>query len=99
MLIDIFVLIADIVFSYHVLLLSQGATWSGPPAFPRTDSGVKEHISSLQAQFSTAKNIVLVGGGAVGFELAGELKDVWPVCASSFIFSSSSQTFTPRTRK
>ncbi|RDB27682.1 Apoptosis-inducing factor B [Hypsizygus marmoreus] len=63
---------------YHILVLSQGATWSGPPGFPQTDSGVKEHISHLQSLFSKAKDIVLVGGGAVGLELAGELKDVYP---------------------
>ncbi|KAF9461151.1 FAD/NAD(P)-binding domain-containing protein [Collybia nuda] len=63
---------------YHILALTQGATWTGPPGFPRTDDGVKEHVKSLQTKFSKAKDIVLVGGGAVGFELAGEIKDIWP---------------------
>jgi len=62
---------------YYVLALTQGATWSGPPAFPRSDSGVKEHVESLHAKFSKAKDIVIVGGGAVGFELAGEIKDIF----------------------
>ncbi|KAF8075300.1 FAD/NAD(P)-binding domain-containing protein [Lyophyllum atratum] len=63
---------------YHVLLLAQGASWTGPPAFPRTDSGVKEHVNTLHDQLAKAKDIVLVGGGAVGIELAGEIKDQWP---------------------
>jgi len=53
--------------SYHVLLLAQGATWSGPPGLPRTENGVKEHVDSLRAQFGAAHNIVIVGGGAVGY--------------------------------
>ncbi|GLB41479.1 putative FAD NAD-P-binding domain-containing protein [Lyophyllum shimeji] len=63
---------------YHVLVLAQGMSWTGPPAFPRTDDGVKEHISTLHGQLSKANDIVLVGGGAVGIELAGEIKDQWP---------------------
>jgi len=53
--------------SYHILVLSQGATWSGPPAYPRDDNGVKEHLKGLHDMISKAKDIVLVGGGAVGF--------------------------------
>lgn len=63
---------------YHVLLLSQGSKWKGPPGFPRTENGVKEHVASLQNHFDKARNIVIAGGGAVGYELAGEIKDIWP---------------------
>ncbi|KAF5379373.1 hypothetical protein D9615_006582 [Tricholomella constricta] len=63
---------------YHVLLLAQGASWFGPPAFPRTNDGVNEHIKTLNSQLTKAQDIVLVGGGAVGIELAGEIKDQWP---------------------
>ncbi|KAG6847570.1 hypothetical protein H0H93_007320 [Arthromyces matolae] len=63
---------------YHILLLSQGATWNGPPAFPSTEDGVKDHLNNFHSKVSKAQDIVLVGGGAVGMELAGEIKDVWP---------------------
>ncbi|KAG6827503.1 hypothetical protein H0H92_011523 [Tricholoma furcatifolium] len=63
---------------YHILILAQGASWTGPPGFPTTDGGVQEHISSLHSKLVNAKDIVLVGGGAVGIELAGEIKDQWP---------------------
>ncbi|KAG6844175.1 hypothetical protein H0H87_009145 [Tephrocybe sp. NHM501043] len=63
---------------YHILVLSQGATWNGPPAFPSTESGVNEHLTSIHSKLVKAKDIVLVGGGAVGIELAGEIKDQWP---------------------
>lgn len=58
--------------------MAQGANWVGPVGFPRTDAEVKAHVKDIQAKFSKAKHIVLVGGGAVGFELAGEIKDIWP---------------------
>jgi hypothetical protein len=84
--------------------LAQGANWVGPVGFPRTDAEVKAHVKDIQAKFSKAKHIVLVGGGAVGFgnfpptlsaprvlwngyfstELAGEIKDIWPVCLFFF---------------
>ncbi|KAF8220606.1 FAD/NAD(P)-binding domain-containing protein [Tricholoma matsutake] len=63
---------------YHVLVLSQGSKWTGPPGFPQTDAEVKAHLKDLHTKFSKAQNILLVGGGAVGFELAGEIKDIWP---------------------
>ncbi|KAG5353578.1 Apoptosis-inducing factor 2 [Termitomyces sp. T112] len=63
---------------YHILLLSQGSNWNGPPDFPHTDTGVQEHISSLHSKLANARHIVLAGGGAVGIELAGEIKDQWP---------------------
>ncbi|KAG5643925.1 hypothetical protein DXG03_009333 [Asterophora parasitica] len=63
---------------YHALVLAQGAKWVGPPAFPGTTTGVDEHINTLNTQLTNAKNIVLVGGGAIGIELAGEIKDQWP---------------------
>ncbi|KAG6872840.1 hypothetical protein C0995_006010 [Termitomyces sp. Mi166 len=63
---------------YHVLLLSQGSNWNGPPAFPHTVNGVDEHLSSIHSKLAKAKHIILAGGGAVGIELAGEIKDQWP---------------------
>ncbi|KAG6891132.1 hypothetical protein C0992_010427 [Termitomyces sp. T32_za158] len=65
---------------YHVLLLSQGSNWNGPPGFPGSTSGVTEHLSTLHNKLVKAKHIVLAGGGAVGIalELAGEIRDQWP---------------------
>ncbi|KAF7339304.1 FAD/NAD(P)-binding domain-containing protein [Mycena sanguinolenta] len=50
--------------TYDVLVLAPGSNWEGPLNFPQDSAAVKE--------------IVLVGGGAVGVEFSGELKDEFP---------------------
>ncbi|KAM6497368.1 FAD/NAD(P)-binding domain containing protein [Amanita muscaria] len=63
---------------YEVLVLSPGSIWTGPIAFPEEDEKVKGFIRNSRSAFQRAQNIVLAGGGAVGIELAGEIKDLWP---------------------
>ncbi|KAJ7848570.1 FAD/NAD(P)-binding domain-containing protein [Mycena olivaceomarginata] len=48
---------------YDILILASGLSWTDPIAFP---------------DFAQAGSYLLAGGGAVGCELAGELKDIWP---------------------
>ncbi|KIL60313.1 hypothetical protein M378DRAFT_14191 [Amanita muscaria Koide BX008] len=64
---------------YEVLVLSPGSIWTGPIAFPEEDEKVKDFLRNSRAAFQRAQNIVLAGGGSVGIELAGEIKDLWPV--------------------
>ncbi|KAJ3797484.1 hypothetical protein GGU11DRAFT_683508 [Lentinula aff. detonsa] len=65
--------------AYDILVLATGSSWPRPLGFP-TDSrsAIEEHIMARRAEFSKAKDILLVGGGSLGLELAGELKDVFP---------------------
>ncbi|KAM6495084.1 hypothetical protein JOM56_009707 [Amanita muscaria] len=63
---------------YEVLVLSPGSIWTGPIAFPEEDEKVKDFLRNSRAAFQRAQNIVLAGGGSVGIELAGEIKDLWP---------------------
>jgi NADH dehydrogenase FAD-containing subunit len=63
---------------FHILVLATGSTWPGPTTFPETQEGVKEHINARREDVKNAKNIVLIGGGAVGVETAGELKTEFP---------------------
>lgn len=56
--------------SYAVLVLSPGALWTGPLAFPDDPKETTAFIEQSHAKFANAKDIVLVGGGAVGI---GEL--------------------------
>ncbi|KAF7303242.1 UBIQUITIN-CONJUGAT-2 domain-containing protein [Mycena kentingensis (nom. inval.)] len=63
---------------YDVLVLAPGSHWDGPLNFPDDDAGVKAFITESRRKFSKANKIVLVGGGAVGVEFAGEIKDIWP---------------------
>lgn len=38
-----------------------------------------EHLTQWRNKFEDAQDIVLAGGGSVGIETAGEIKDIWPV--------------------
>ncbi|KZV66544.1 FAD/NAD(P)-binding domain-containing protein [Peniophora sp. CONT] len=63
---------------YDILVLAPGNTWSGPLDFPDTKEAALEHIHEWQEKFAAAKSVVLVGGGAVGIEYAGEVRDFFP---------------------
>jgi NADH dehydrogenase FAD-containing subunit len=40
---------------------------------------VAPHVELYQNQFANANHVLIVGGGAIGAEVAGEIKDKWPV--------------------
>ncbi|KAF8156668.1 hypothetical protein B0H34DRAFT_798071 [Crassisporium funariophilum] len=63
---------------YDVLVISTGSVWSGHLAFPNDPEHVKAHIKAWRNKIEDAKDVVIVGGGAVGIEMAGEIKDVFP---------------------
>ncbi|KAJ7164387.1 FAD/NAD(P)-binding domain-containing protein [Mycena filopes] len=65
-------------FAYDVLALAPGSVWEGPIDFPLDAAAVPAFLAEQRAQFKQAQKIVLVGGGAVGAEFAGEIKNVWP---------------------
>jgi NADH dehydrogenase FAD-containing subunit len=51
---------------FDVLVLATGSQWDGVLSFPNTSDAAKDWIEQSRARISAAKNIVLVGGGAVG---------------------------------
>ncbi|KAI0775568.1 FAD/NAD-P-binding domain-containing protein [Trametes elegans] len=63
---------------YAALILTTGSKWNGPLALPQKDAEVRAHINSWRNKFEKANHVVIVGGGAVGIEIAGEIKDIWP---------------------
>ncbi|KAF9471446.1 FAD/NAD-P-binding domain-containing protein [Pholiota conissans] len=63
---------------YSVLILTPGSIWEGPLNIPDTKKETTDHLSSWREKFKDAHDIVLVGGGAVACEYAGEIKDLWP---------------------
>lgn len=52
--------------NFSVLILATGGRWSGPIAFGNKKEDVLEFVHSWRDRFRDAKDIVLIGGGAVG---------------------------------
>ncbi|KAF9647860.1 FAD/NAD(P)-binding domain-containing protein [Thelephora ganbajun] len=63
---------------YRALVLATGSKWTGPIDFPEDDADIRQFVSQWQQRFKSAEDVVIVGGGAVGIELAGELRDEYP---------------------
>ncbi|TFK24562.1 FAD/NAD(P)-binding domain-containing protein [Coprinopsis marcescibilis] len=63
---------------YSVLVLATGNTWPGALNLPEEEAKAVESLKAWRAKFEKATDVVLVGGGAVGIEYAGELKDFFP---------------------
>jgi NADH dehydrogenase FAD-containing subunit len=74
---------------YDILVLAAGAEWEGPLAFPDDRAAVLEHIKSWRRKFDNANGIILAGGGAVGCEYAGEIKDAFPNKRVTIVHSDS----------
>jgi apoptosis-inducing factor 2 len=71
--------------NYDILVLATGSKWNAVQA-PDTREDVSTWLKAASAGIRNAKSIVLVGGGAVGAEFAGEIKDIAPV---SFVLCSN----------
>ncbi|KAF8140584.1 FAD/NAD(P)-binding domain-containing protein [Boletus edulis] len=63
---------------YEILIIASGSIWKGPIEFPLHETDVLPHIRTWRSKFANANHTVIVGGGALGVELAGELKDEYP---------------------
>ncbi|KAF9476817.1 FAD/NAD(P)-binding domain-containing protein [Pholiota conissans] len=63
---------------YDALVIATGSSWVGHLAFPNKETEFKEHVSSWRKKIQDAQHIVIVGGGAVGIEVSGEIKDSYP---------------------
>ncbi|KAH9973762.1 FAD/NAD(P)-binding domain-containing protein [Lactifluus volemus] len=74
---------------YDILVLAPGSTWQGPLALPDDRAAVLEHIKSWRRKFENASGVILVGGGAVGCEYAGEIKDFFPSKKVTIVHSDS----------
>lgn len=69
--------------SYEILVLSPGSVWNGPVAFPDGKDELTEWVKQWRSKYAKASHIAVVGGGAVGIETCGEIKDHFPV---GFVF-------------
>lgn len=63
---------------YAALVLATGSRWSGPLEFGNSEESVKEQLALWRQRIATAAHIVIGGGGALGIEAAGEIKEIYP---------------------
>ncbi|KAG5635713.1 hypothetical protein H0H81_010338 [Sphagnurus paluster] len=63
---------------YSILVLAPGSYWQGPLSVPNTKQEHDQWFRQWQSKFENAQDILLIGGGAVGIEFAGEIKDLNP---------------------
>lgn len=62
---------------WDALVVATGSTWEGPLAFPDGEK-LPGHVQQWRERVKAAKDIFIVGGGAVGIEFAGEIKEAYP---------------------
>ena len=70
------------------LVLATGSKWSGPLDFPDGETDLRQFVSQWRERFRAAPDVVIVGGGAVGIELSGEIRDEYAVCHVISCFTS-----------
>jgi len=64
--------------NYEVIAVCIGSHWPGPLNFPSSKEELNKFVGEWRSKFKEAEDILLVGAGAVGLELAGELRDEYP---------------------
>lgn len=88
--------------SYEVLAVCVGSHWPGPLNFPSSRDDLDGFVGEWRAKFKEAKEILLVGAGAVGLELSGELRDEYPTKKITVVHSQTlvlNQTYSVKFRE
>ncbi|KAF8574057.1 FAD/NAD(P)-binding domain-containing protein [Ramaria rubella] len=62
---------------FDVLVLASGSHWEGGVDVPVRQDEALSFIQTWREKFKRAKSIAIVGGGPVGMELAGEIRDIY----------------------
>lgn len=70
--------------AYDVLVLGTGSVWPEEFNFPEDPDRIPDHLAHWRGQIKDAKSVTIVGGGAVGVEFAGEIKEFYPVSTLPF---------------
>jgi len=63
---------------YDVLILATGSRWPEFIRFPDTKEPLQQHVTHWRNKLKSANDVMIIGGGAVGIELSGELRDQYP---------------------
>ncbi|KAF8316103.1 FAD/NAD(P)-binding domain-containing protein [Clavulina sp. PMI_390] len=89
--------------AYNYLVLATGSVWGGPISFDRMNSEgeLLAHVAEWRGRIAKAERVVLVGGGTVGIELSGEIKQAFPNKSVTVIHAAKkllNPTYTDKTR-
>lgn len=63
---------------FDILAIATGAKWDAPLDFKPTKQEVLHQVKEWREKIRDAKSVVVAGGGAVGIELCGEIRDQYP---------------------
>jgi len=63
---------------WDYLTIATGSEWNGPLRWPQRLESVTSYLDGWRSKFAQAQNILVVGCGAVGSELTGEIRDFHP---------------------
>ncbi|CAE7064550.1 unnamed protein product [Rhizoctonia solani] len=69
---------SDELIPYEHLVLATGSIWTGPLALPDSRDKATQHFRSFKKQLAAAEHVLIVGGGSVGLEYAGEIQHYYP---------------------
>ncbi|KAG8715020.1 hypothetical protein FRC08_011116, partial [Ceratobasidium sp. 394] len=63
---------------YEHLVLATGSIWTGALDLPDSRTEAVKHLRSFKQNLKAAQHVLIVGGGSVGLEYAGELRHYFP---------------------
>ncbi|CAE6451270.1 unnamed protein product [Rhizoctonia solani] len=87
---------------YEHLIIATGSIWNGALSLPPARVDAIEHLRAFRTKLQAARNILIVGGGAVGVEYAGELRYFMPDKKITIIHGAPmiiNATYPPKFRK
>lgn len=71
------------------VVVATGAAYSAPIFSEADPAKIQEEFAGAQKAFAAAKSVVVIGGGAVGCEIAAEVKTDFPGCEVTMVHSGA----------
>ncbi|KAF8599296.1 FAD/NAD-P-binding domain-containing protein [Ceratobasidium sp. AG-I] len=87
---------------YAQLVLATGSIWNGALALPDSRVNAIEHLRTFRNKLDAAQDVLIIGGGAVGIEYAGELRHYAPNKKVTMLHAQKelvNQTYSSKFRK
>jgi NADH dehydrogenase FAD-containing subunit len=80
---------AKLEFDYLIVAVGAGNLACATEPKDRSVAGTKAYFTAMRAAVAEAKSIVIVGGGPIGIELAGEIRDKHPTATITIVHSGA----------